>query len=46
MELMNVYRFYYDYVYLFLKEVVLVYMFEYGIEKNSVVFFYKNLKIG
>lgn len=46
MELMNVYRLYYDYAHLSLKEVVLAYMSEYGIEKNSVAFSYKNLKTG
>ncbi|MBW1571161.1 serine hydrolase, partial [Streptococcus sp. SPC0] len=43
MELMNAYRLYYDYAHLSLKEVVLAYMSEYGIEKNSVAFSYKNL---
>lgn len=46
MELMNAYRLYYDYAHLSLKEVVLAYMSEYGIEKNSVAFSYKNLKTG
>ncbi|MCD0151486.1 serine hydrolase, partial [Streptococcus agalactiae] len=38
MELMNAYRLYYDYAHLSLKDVVLAYMSEYGIEKNSVAF--------
>ena len=46
MELMNAYRLYYDYAHLSLKDVVLAYMSEYGIEKNSVAFSYKNLKTG